>query len=174
MNKKQLVINSIDFIRSLKFRNGGRFLINKTSANPVWLQPGFIKQIYTGIGLSTDTPFQQLKGSMLSYYELEVTDEMLAAGNGTYKVEGPVTKREIVFTTSGKKQIDFQLENMSEALTKAIFSIGVVADTSWASTVQSVPQAQTTQQPVPEPAVVEDHDAIEEEENVLEDEAPGE
>ncbi len=175
MKKRTVVIMTIELIKSNKFRNGAGFLINRAT-DSFFTNLGFINQVYTGAGLSTDTSFQMLKGSTLTFYETTITAEQIATGNGKHVVLSPRTNDEIEFTTPGKKQIDMTLASHSHALEQAIFATGVKISNDWANLLNpTVQPANMVTPPIaPAPPVVEaevNMDAIEEEADTLADEA---
>lgn len=127
-NKSKLVVSSISFIAKT-----GNFLINQDTPTAMWLNAGFIKQIYSNLGLSTKTSFQLLKGCTLQFFKLEVTDEMLAANGGEYKIKSNIgNNREITFTSKGMKFFDHSVLSNSAMLDNAIAASGVTFDDSWA------------------------------------------
>lgn len=141
LNRKRVVIATISLVRSQKVANGGSFLINEGTAQAMWVNINFVKNLFTNKGLSTQTSFQMLCGSTLQYFEGTVTDEMLAQAGGEVLAENPQPGGEpIAFKKPGLKQTGHTLIAMSDKLSDAIFNSGVVFDSGWAD-IGTVPAA---------------------------------
>jgi hypothetical protein len=136
--KAKLLINNIAFVKAAN--NGqGSFLVNQGMPTEQWLNTGFIKAIYSNMGLSTNTSFMLLRGSVVSYYKLNVTPEMIAAGiaaghTGHVALSNLGNNREITWKTPGEKAFDHVMDTLSEVLDTQINGSGVHFDNSWAGT----------------------------------------
>ncbi len=155
---KKLIVNKIGYVASRK-----SFLINEGASNPLWVNAGFIRQIFTNLGLSTQTTFQKLLGTTISYQECNVTPEMIAENNGTVIIESPVQKREITFQKPGLKQVDVLVVEYGMTLRNSIDNAGLVFDNSWADRQTTTPaNTAQTAKPVQHIPPVEEAEAIEE------------
>lgn len=150
--KLTVVVSSISFVKTT-----GNFIINEASSNAMWLNAGFIKNIYSSLGLSTKTSFQLLKGCTIRFYKLEVTDEMLAAGGGKHSITSNIgNNRPIEFKTKGVKFFDHSVLSNSAALDNAIMSSGVVLDDSWAGDAKPAATPSTPAINVPKAEITEE------------------
>ncbi len=149
--KFKFVVNSISYIAARQ-----SFLINQDTANAMWLGAGFIKQIFSNLGLSTKTSFQLLKGTTLQAYKLVITEDMLQ--NGEYTAKSNLgNNRDITWKSAGIKFFDHSVLNNSAMLDNAIAASGVTFDDSWAGDPAPVaPRAAATM--VTTPAVENDGD----------------
>lgn len=128
----------------------------------MFLNGGFVINLFKGMGLSTATPFTKLTGSTLTYKELEVTQAMLDANNGVVVVPS-VSNRDIEFKKPGLKQFDQHIEALSTTFQQQLDSAAVVFENDWANVgaavapVVNAPAAPAVTIPEPsheEPAVV--------------------
>lgn len=134
LSRKRVVISTISFVVSQKINGGGSFLINEGTPTAMWLNVGFIKNLFTNKGLSTKTSFQMLCGSTLQYFEGAITNEQLATAGGTILATNPLPGGEpIPFKKPGLKQTGHTLIAMSDKLENAIFGSGVVFADDWAN-----------------------------------------
>lgn len=161
--KAKLMINTIAFVKAA---NGGQgsFLINQGTPQEQWLNTGFIKSVYSNMGLSVNTSFMLLRGCVISFYKLTVTPEMIAAGiaagKGGYVAMSNLGKeREITWKTEGIKAFDHVMDTLSEVLDTQINGSGVTFDNSWAGTATPVaPTPKATNINIPPNPIEHDND----------------
>lgn len=142
---RRITINQMQ--RKPYANNGaGSFLINGNdkTGNAFWVSQIFIQTIFSDHGLSTRTPFLKLLKSTISFYELNITEEMLAANGGIFEIEDPrIAGRSIKFEKPGLKQFSHELFQMSGALEANINNAELVFDEDWGA----APAPRPTQQP---------------------------
>lgn len=161
-SKKRLIVNKISFIRNAGANGTGSFLINEGN-NPMWLDVNFVKRIFSGLGLTTKTPFQKLLGTQISYMHIdEITEADLAAGGGSVKVISTIgDNREIEFKKARKNVVYDQLvTEIGASLRNSIDNAALDFDDSWAGDNTPAPvRQQTVQAPAPKVEEIEEEPA---------------